>query len=205
MNPPMLVATGDGAAAGVLAGLDGFRIPGDLVQRLALEAVEHPAALTAVADQPRVLEHLDMEGEPGLSDAEHLLQLAHATLFVRQHFDDLDAGFIGECVEPGGDPRGFGTSGGCHALNVSSFLDTSRPLRAIQSRWRRVMHTNLYGHINNHGYVTATQMSRPRAGRAERTQRPEGAPGALGDRSPALSDPPHSAPARRFLAACGAC
>src|SRR3989454_6429382 len=119
------VTTGDGAAAGMLAGLHGLRVCRDLVQCLTLEAVEHPASLSPITDQPGVLQHLEMKRESRLGDAEHLLELADAALLMRQHFDDLDAGFIREGMKPAGDLRGIGPGGGWHALNVSTIVDTS--------------------------------------------------------------------------------
>src|SRR5438874_1518930 len=120
------VTTRDGTAAGVFAGLHGLRIGGDLVQRLALETVEHPPSLPPIADQCSVLQHFQMKGESRLRDFEDLLELADTAFLVRQHFDDLNAGFIGQGMEPTGNDGGVGAGGSCHRANISTLLDMSR-------------------------------------------------------------------------------
>jgi len=78
----------------VFAGLHGSGICRNLVERIALEPVEHPPPFAAIADQPGVLQHFEVKRESGLGDLEHLLELADAAFLVRQHFDDLNAGDI---------------------------------------------------------------------------------------------------------------
>src|ERR1041384_4279854 len=113
----------------MLSGFDGLRVGSDLIERVALQVVVHPASLFAIREQPRVFQHFEMEGQPGLRDAEYLLQLADAALLVRQHFDDPHARLVGERVEPARHLNGLRTrrSDGGPDPNASSFLDTSRP------------------------------------------------------------------------------
>src|SRR2546425_6126814 len=110
----------------MFAGLHGLRVGRDLVQRLALETVEHPPSLATIADQSSVLQHFEMKGETRLRDLEYLLELADAAFFVRQHLHDLHPGFISQGMKPAGNDGSIRSGGGCHASNVSTILDASR-------------------------------------------------------------------------------
>src|SRR2546425_7884300 len=112
----------------MFAGLYRLRVGRDLVQRLALETVEHPPSLATIADQSSVLQHFEMKGETRLRDLEYLLELADAAFFVRQHLHDLHPGFISQGMKPAGNDGSIRSGGGCHASNVSIILDASRGL-----------------------------------------------------------------------------
>src|SRR6267143_2400361 len=148
------VTTGDGAAAGMFAGLYGLRVGRDLVQRLAHETVEHPPSLATIADQLGVLQHFEMKGEARLRDLEHLLELAHAAFLVRQHLDDLNAGFVRQSVKPTGNDGGVGSCGGgsCHAPTYQLFL--------IRQGARRNSRTNASGGSRSGRTVGSNPISR---------------------------------------------
>src|SRR6266581_3115267 len=76
------ITTREFTATGVFAGLHGLRVRRDLVERLSLEVVVHPPAIAPIRQQAGILQHLEVEREPGLCDTEHLLELAHTAFFV---------------------------------------------------------------------------------------------------------------------------
>src|SRR5207247_6827418 len=71
-----LGTAGPRAAAGVLPRLHVGRELGNLVERVAAQRIVHPAALSPIGYESRVLERLQMEGQPRLRRIEHVLQLA---------------------------------------------------------------------------------------------------------------------------------
>src|SRR5919112_6259850 len=88
-----------------------------LAEGVGSERVVRPATLAAIGDEPRVLEHLEMEGEPRLRGVERLLQVADAALAVAQHLEHRQPRLVGEGVEEvrgaGEVERGGGGRGGC--------------------------------------------------------------------------------------------
>src|SRR5687768_4045750 len=71
----------------------------ELSERVGVELVVRPASLTTVGHEPGVLEHLEVEGEPGLAGVERLGEVADAALPFSQHVDDLEARLVGERLE----------------------------------------------------------------------------------------------------------
>lgn len=70
----------------------------ELTHRSWDQSVEAPSALSAIADQAGVLQHLEVKGEARLGRLEVGDQIADATLTVAERLDDPQTGLIGERV-----------------------------------------------------------------------------------------------------------
>src|SRR2546430_957255 len=66
-----------------------------------------------------------MKRQARLGGAEHVLQLAHATLAVRQEPHDLESCLVRERVEPAGCQPIVGKGGRGHDHNISRYVDAS--------------------------------------------------------------------------------
>src|SRR5439155_8101845 len=78
------------------ARLDGCDGRLDLGDRVGIERVVDPAALAPVAQQPRVLQGLEVERQARLAGVQHVGQVAHALLAAPQPLDDAEPCGIGE-------------------------------------------------------------------------------------------------------------
>src|ERR1051325_11070795 len=67
-----------------------------------------------------------MKGEARLRGVEHVLQLAHAALAVRQQAHDLEPGLVREGVEYACRLRDLGKRRRCHVRNISISVDMSK-------------------------------------------------------------------------------
>src|ERR1041385_5914775 len=67
-----------------------------------------------------------MKREARLRGVEHVLQLAHAALAVRQQAHDLEPGLVREGVEYAGRLRDLGKRRRCHVGNISTSVDVSK-------------------------------------------------------------------------------
>lgn len=72
------------------------------------QGIEAPTTVAPIADQPGLLEHPEMEGEPRLCRVEIDAEITDATFAVPQRLDDSEPGLIREGV---GQCRGAGSRG----------------------------------------------------------------------------------------------
>jgi hypothetical protein len=77
-----------------------------LVEGVAAQLVIHPPSIPSVGNHARVLQHLEMEREPGLCGIERVSQLADAALTVLELAHDLEPGRIRQGVKQVENPRG---------------------------------------------------------------------------------------------------
>src|SRR5437867_4026365 len=88
------------AAARMLARLHCSRKCRDLIERVVVQRVVHPAPVPPVGHEPRVLESLQVKRQSRLGRIERALQLADAALAVREEAYDLEPRLIRQGVEP---------------------------------------------------------------------------------------------------------
>src|SRR5258705_7534374 len=70
-----------------------------LFEHLRIQLIVDPASILSVANDPRVLEHAEMERKPGLRGVESVCQLANAALSLPEQLDDLEPGLVGKRVK----------------------------------------------------------------------------------------------------------
>src|SRR6059058_3552220 len=85
----------------------------------------NPAPFLAVAHDPGVLEHPQMERQARLRGVEGIGQLAHAPLSLAQKLDDTEPGLIRQCVKELDRALGPGIRCGRHSSIISINLVTS--------------------------------------------------------------------------------
>jgi hypothetical protein len=73
----------------------------NLLQRFGLEPAGSPLRLATLADQPRVLQHLEMLGDGGEAEGKRLRQLVDGCLALSEPRQDGPPGGIGEGSEGG--------------------------------------------------------------------------------------------------------
>src|SRR5207245_220130 len=117
-----LAAARSGTASGMLARLHVGRELRDFGERLTIQRVVAPAPVPTIAHEPRILERFQMEGQTRLRAVEHVLQLAHAALAVREQPHDLEPGLVRERVEPPGGPADVGERGRGHDRGIYQII-----------------------------------------------------------------------------------
>src|SRR3954463_10832350 len=66
---------------------------------IGVELVVNPAAILPIPHDARVFQHAKVERQPRLRGVECIGELANTTLSSAKQLDDLEPGFVGECVK----------------------------------------------------------------------------------------------------------